>query len=109
MYNEVRQCAEVHREVRKYISDWVKPGMKLIDVCETLENSVRTLIQERGMEVSGGRGCSLTAHAIDIDVKGNPRPFRERISVHNAVVPGLSLLLLVGLHLLHSETHHIFC
>lgn len=51
MYNEVRQCAEVHREVRKYISDWVKPGMKLIDVCETLENSVRTLIEERGMEV----------------------------------------------------------
>ena len=51
MYNEVRQCAEVHREVRKYISDWVKPGMKLIDVCETLENSVRQLIEERGMEV----------------------------------------------------------
>ena len=39
MYNEVRQCAEVHREVRKYIDGWVKPGMKLIDVCETLENS----------------------------------------------------------------------
>ena len=35
MYNEVRQCAEVHREVRKYIDGWVKPGMKLIDVCET--------------------------------------------------------------------------
>ena len=52
MYNEVRQCAEVHREVRKYISDWVKPGMKLIDVCETLENSVRQLIEERGLEVS---------------------------------------------------------
>ena len=33
MYNEVRQCSEVHREVRRYISDWVKPGMKLIDVC----------------------------------------------------------------------------
>ena len=26
MYNEVRQCAEVHREVSKYIADWVKPG-----------------------------------------------------------------------------------
>ena len=24
MYNEVRQCAEVHREVRKYISDWAR-------------------------------------------------------------------------------------
>ena len=36
MYNEVRQCSEVHREVRRYISDWVKPGMKLIDVCGEL-------------------------------------------------------------------------
>ena len=36
MYNEVRQCSEVHREVRRYISDWVKPGMKLIDVCGAL-------------------------------------------------------------------------
>ena len=26
MYNEVRQCAEVHREVRKYISDWARGG-----------------------------------------------------------------------------------
>ena len=53
MYNEVRQCAEVHREVRTYIDGWVKPGMKLIDVCETLENSVRTLIEARGLEAVG--------------------------------------------------------
>jgi len=67
MYNEVRQCAEVHREVRKYISDWVKPGMKLIDVCETLENSVRQLIEERGLEagIAFPTGCSqnhIAAH-----------------------------------------------
>ena len=30
LYNEARQCAEVHREVRQYISEWVKPGMKYI-------------------------------------------------------------------------------
>ena len=59
-YNEARQCAEVHREVRAYISDWVKPGMKYIDVCETLENSVRKLIEERGLEagVAFPTGCS---------------------------------------------------
>ena len=60
LYNEARQCAEVHREVRQYISDWVKPGMKYIDVCETLENSVRKLIEERGLEagVAFPTGCS---------------------------------------------------
>ena len=67
MYNEVRQCAEVHREVRKYIDGWVKPGMKLIDVCETLENSVRALIEERGLEagIAFPTGCSqnhIAAH-----------------------------------------------
>jgi len=95
MYNEVRQCSEVHREVRRYISDWVKPGMKLIDVCgafiftisvikrmgyqsetdvlfcstltETLENSVRRLIEERGLEagIAFPTGCSqnhIAAH-----------------------------------------------
>jgi len=67
MYNEVRQCAEVHREVRRYIADWVKPGMKLIDVCETLENSVRQLIEERGLEagIAFPTGCSqnhIAAH-----------------------------------------------
>ena len=67
MYNEVRQCSEVHREVRRYISNWVKPGMKLIDVCETLENSVRTLIEARGMEagIAFPTGCSqnhIAAH-----------------------------------------------
>ena len=67
MYNEVRQCAEVHREVRKYIDNWVKPGMKLIDVCETLEDSVRQLIEARGLEagIAFPTGCSqnhIAAH-----------------------------------------------
>ena len=67
MYNEVRQCAEVHREVRQYIDGWVKPGMKLIDVCETLEDSVRRLIEERGLEagIAFPTGCSqnhIAAH-----------------------------------------------
>ena len=38
-------------KAREQPCHWVKPGMKLIDVCETLENSVRQLIEERGMEV----------------------------------------------------------
>jgi methionyl aminopeptidase len=53
--------------VRKYIDGWVKPGMKLIDVCETLENSVRALIEERGLEagIAFPTGCSqnhIAAH-----------------------------------------------
>ena len=31
MYNEVRQAAEAHRQTRKHIQNWVKPGMKVAD------------------------------------------------------------------------------
>mmetsp|Transcript_4024 Transcript_4024/g.12088 ORF Transcript_4024/g.12088 Transcript_4024/m.12088 type:complete len:1025 (-) Transcript_4024:110-3184(-) len=61
MYNSVRHAAEVHRRVRKYIMTKIKPGIKLIDMCETLENTTRTLIEEDGMHagIAFPTGCSL--------------------------------------------------
>jgi methionyl aminopeptidase len=61
MINEVRQAAEVHRQVRKYISTIAKPGILMIDLCETLENMVRRLIDEKGLEagIAFPTGCSL--------------------------------------------------
>lgn len=61
MYNDVRKAAEVHRTVRKYIKKVAQPGIKLIDMCETLENSVRALIEEKGLQagVAFPTGCSL--------------------------------------------------
>ncbi|XP_029654879.1 LOW QUALITY PROTEIN: methionine aminopeptidase 2-like [Octopus sinensis] len=52
-YNDIRKAAEVHRETRKYINDFIKPGMKMIDIwwvslyflfSEELESTVRRLI-----------------------------------------------------------------
>ena len=50
MYNDVRKAAEVHRAVRKYIKKIAVPGVTLIDLCETLEDSVRKLIEEKGLQ-----------------------------------------------------------
>jgi methionyl aminopeptidase len=47
-YKEAREAAEVHRQVRKFIQNFVKPGMKMIDICEAIEDKVRTLIQADG-------------------------------------------------------------
>merc|ERR1719204_570968 len=60
MYNEVRQAAEAHRQTRKYIQSWVKPGMKMIDICEELEKTGRALINENGLEagLAFPTGCS---------------------------------------------------
>ena len=40
----------VFRQTRKYIQNYIKPGMKLIDVCEHLEDTARKLIGENGLQ-----------------------------------------------------------
>ncbi|CAN0512144.1 unnamed protein product, partial [Scytosiphon promiscuus] len=37
MYDNVRRAAEVHRQVRRYAQSFIKPGIKLIDMCTMLE------------------------------------------------------------------------
>ncbi|KAJ7969370.1 Methionine aminopeptidase 2 [Quillaja saponaria] len=61
IYNSVRRAAEVHRQVRKYMKSILKPGMLMIDLCETLENTVRRLISDNGLEagIAFPTGCSL--------------------------------------------------
>ncbi|CAL9185553.1 unnamed protein product [Musa hybrid cultivar] len=61
MYNTIRRAAEVHRQVRKYMRSILKPGMLMIDLCETLENMVRRLIKENGLQagIAFPTGCSL--------------------------------------------------
>ena len=48
-------------QVRRYIRQILKPGMLMIDLCETLENTVRKLISENGLQagIAFPTGCSL--------------------------------------------------
>lgn len=61
LYHEVRQAAEAHRQTRKYMKEVIKPGMTMIEICETLEGIARTLIKEKGLEagLAFPTGCSL--------------------------------------------------
>ena len=61
MYEDARQGAEVHRQVRKYVQSFIKPGMPMIEICEKLENMSRLLIKEKGLEagIAFPTGCSL--------------------------------------------------
>jgi len=60
-YADARRASEVHRQVRQYIQGWVKPGMKMIDICEELESKVRTLVEVDGIKqgIAFPTGCSL--------------------------------------------------
>jgi len=61
LYDKVRHAAEVHREVRKFAQSFIKPGIRLIDMCEMIENKNRELIQENGLQRGIGfpTGCSI--------------------------------------------------
>jgi len=61
LYSKMRHAAEVHKQVRAYAQSFIKPGIKLIDMCELIENKNRELIQEDGLNRGIGfpTGCSL--------------------------------------------------
>jgi methionyl aminopeptidase len=55
-----RKAAEVHRQTRQWVRDTVKPGHKLLDIAEGIEDSVRALLGHAGLEpgdsLRGGMG-----------------------------------------------------
>ena len=57
----VREASEIHRQVRRYAQSFIKPGIKLTDMCEMLENKNRELVGESGLQRGIGfpTGCSL--------------------------------------------------
>eukprot|EP00871_Galdieria_phlegrea_P000247 jgi/Galph1/1222/GphlegSOOS_G5924.1 len=61
LYKNIRRAAEAHRRVRQYILPHIKPGIKLIDMCEKLENASRIFIEEEGLKagIAFPTGCSL--------------------------------------------------
>ncbi|XP_037016145.2 methionine aminopeptidase 2 isoform X1 [Artibeus jamaicensis] len=61
IWNDFREAAEAHRQVRKYVMSWIKPGMSMIEICEKLEDCSRKLIKENGLNagLAFPTGCSL--------------------------------------------------
>ena len=60
-YDALRKAAEAHRQVRKYAQTIIRPGKKLIDVCNEIENTNRLLIEANKIEcgIAFPTGCSL--------------------------------------------------
>jgi methionyl aminopeptidase len=48
--NDYRKAAEVHRQVRQWTQDNVKPGDTLIDIANGIEDGVRALLGNQGIE-----------------------------------------------------------
>eukprot|EP00929_Paragymnodinium_shiwhaense_P118240 TRINITY_DN90178_c0_g1_i1.p1 TRINITY_DN90178_c0_g1~~TRINITY_DN90178_c0_g1_i1.p1 ORF type:complete len:557 (+),score=189.67 TRINITY_DN90178_c0_g1_i1:108-1673(+) len=60
-YDKIRRAAEVHRQVRRYVQSYIRPGIGMIDLCQRLERKTHELVQANGLECGWGfpTGCSL--------------------------------------------------
>lgn len=58
---KLRKAAEAQRQTRKYAQRIIRPGVKLIDVCDKLENMNRYLINAQGIDcgIAFPTGCSI--------------------------------------------------
>lgn len=52
--NDYRKAAEVHRQVRGWVQDSVRPGQALTDIAVGIEDGVRALLDNAGLEAGQG-------------------------------------------------------
>lgn len=58
---ELREAAEVHRQVRRWANSWIKPGIPLMTICDRIEKKLEELIGKDGLNRGQAfpTGCSL--------------------------------------------------
>ncbi|GAA5855869.1 hypothetical protein JCM8547_000393 [Rhodosporidiobolus lusitaniae] len=71
-YNSIRRAAEVHRQVRKYARENIKPGMRMIDIADMIENGTRQLVEENGMQSGIGFPTGLSRNHVAAHYSPNP-------------------------------------
>ncbi|KAI8981124.1 peptidase M24A methionine aminopeptidase [Trametes punicea] len=71
-YNNIRRAAEVHRQVRKYARKIIRPGMRMIDIAESIENGTRALVEENGLESGVGFPTGLSLNHCAAHYSPNP-------------------------------------
>lgn len=90
-YNNIRRAAEVHRQVRRYARKFIRPGMRMIDIADGIENGTRALVEEEGLDSGVGfpTGLSLnhcaahyTPNPGDTSVLGEKDVLKVDIGVH---------------------------
>lgn len=74
--NNLRIAGECHRQVRKFIQSEIKPGMKLYDICNSVENKIIELSGANNLKCGIGFPCGLSINNIAAHDSGNPNDKR---------------------------------
>ncbi len=58
---DLRRAGEVHRQVRRFALERIRPGMSMVEIVETVEQGTRALVAENGLKagIAFPTGCSL--------------------------------------------------
>jgi methionyl aminopeptidase len=59
-YNNIRRAAEVHREVRRRVRDFIQPGKTTTEIAEYIEDGTRALVEESGFDSGVGFPTGLS-------------------------------------------------
>ncbi|WWC73724.1 methionine aminopeptidase, type II [Kwoniella pini CBS 10737] len=71
-YQNIRKAGEVHRQVRAYAQKNIKPGMKMIDIADMIENGTRALVEENGFDSGIGFPTGLSVNEVAAHYTPNP-------------------------------------
>ena len=56
---DMRKSAEVHRQTRKEIQKYIKPGMKIIDICSKIENIIKKKLPNKNEGIGFPVGINI--------------------------------------------------
>lgn len=62
--NNVRKAAEAHRQVRQYAQKAIKPGMSMTEIANLVEDGVRAVVEENGLEAGIGFPTGLSLNEV---------------------------------------------
>lgn len=98
-------------QVRQYMQSFIKPGMPMIDIVETLEDLVRKLIQADGMAagIAFPTGCSLNHVAAHWTPNAGDKTVLQYDDVMKLGRVSGAMLLETLPDLLKSRLYHLLC
>lgn len=80
---DMRRAAECHRQARRHIQPLIKPGIKLIDLCEGIENKIVELFGENNLR--SGIGFPVGVSLNNIAAHDSANPMDKRILLYDDV------------------------
>jgi methionyl aminopeptidase len=72
----MRKAAEVHRQVRRFAQEMIKPGVRLLDICNAVEGKTVELFGQNDLKAGIGFPTGLSVNHIAAHDSANPGDVR---------------------------------